>query len=57
MMKKTYQAPSTEVVTIDVMSQLLTVSTPDKDINYGGVDIEGVLDPASRINKGVWEEE
>lgn len=56
-MKKTYQAPSTEVVTIDVMSQLLTVSTPDKDINYGGVDIEGVLDPASRINNGVWEEE
>ena len=47
-MKKTYMAPVTEMIKMDITEQLLTVSGGDKNIGYGGVDESGSLDPAGR---------
>ena len=47
-MKKTYMPPMTEVTEVDMTQQLLTISGGDKGIDYGGVDEDGVLEPASR---------
>lgn len=47
-MKKTYMAPVTEMIKMDITEQLLTVSAGDKNIGYGGVDTSGSLDPAGR---------
>ena len=47
-MKKTYMAPVTEMIKMDITEQLLTVSGGDKNIGYGGVDESGLLDPAVR---------
>ena len=33
------------------------VTSSDKDIDYGGVDEDGELDPASRRRRDVWEDE
>lgn len=40
--------PMTEVTEVDMTQQLLTISGGDKGIDYGGVDEDGVLEPASR---------
>ena len=47
-MKKTYMAPVTEMINMDITEQLLTVSGGDKNIGYGGVDESGSLEPAGR---------
>lgn len=58
-MKKRYMQPSIKAVEIK-MTMMVCGSediTSDKGIDYGGVDEEGVKDPASRRNEGVWEDE
>ena len=55
-MKKTYMAPVTEMIKMDITEQLLTVSGGDKNIGYGGVDEDGEKDPASRRRRDVWDE-
>ena len=61
-MKKIYLKPSMEVVktTTAMMicgSEVKSSGTAD-DIDYGGVDEEGELDPASRRRRrDVWEDE
>ena len=47
-MKKTYMAPVTEMIDVEVKEQLLTVSGGDTGIGYGGVGESGSLDPADR---------
>lgn len=57
-MKKVYSRPTAECSVVQ-LGHLLTVSgvgDPDRDITYGGVDEEGVKDPASR-RQDLWEEE
>ena len=47
-MKKTYMAPVTEMIKMDITEQLLTVSGGDTGIGYGGVDTSGEPEPAAR---------
>lgn len=57
-MKKTYQEPTTQVVTIDagvILAGSVGV-TSTKGIQYGGVDEDGSLDPASRRRNDHWED-
>ena len=53
-MKKTYMAPVTEMIDVEVKEQLLTVSGGDTGIGYGGVDESGTLDPANRDADTDW---
>ena len=59
-MKKKYMTPTVEVVIITNNHHLLTTSdrinAGTKGIGYGGVDIDGVLDPASREFDDWWDE-
>ena len=58
-MKKIYLGPTTQVVTIDA-SLILAGSvgvTSTKGIQYGGVDENGSLDPASRRRDNNWDDE
>lgn len=57
-MKKTYLEPNTQVVTIDagvILAGSVGV-TSTKGIQYGGVDEDGSLDPASRRSNDHWED-
>ena len=61
-MKKTYIEPSVVVAYIGTAtmicgSQDVTSGGDVDDINYGGVDEDGELDPASRRRRDVWEDE
>jgi hypothetical protein len=57
-MKKLYICPATEYSDIQLSPILTTsgVSDSDRDIDYGGVDEDGELEPASR-RQNVWDEE
>lgn len=60
-MKREYLQPSTEMDYIGTITMICGSEgvSSDKGINYGGVDEEGELDPASRRYRrhDVWEEE
>ena len=60
-MKKTYLQPSVMVAYIGTATIVCAsegVTSSDKDIDYGGVDEDGDLDPASRkYRRDVWEYE
>lgn len=56
-MKKTYMTPTVEVTMVCVTEQLLTISSGDTGIGYGGVDTGGTLDPAERVfDTDLWSE-
>lgn len=58
-MKKTYQQPFAEMANYG-MEEMICASkdiTSDYGIDYGGVDEDGTMDPASRQNCSVWEDE
>ena len=57
-MKKAYLKPEIEQMSADLASLICGSQdiTSDKGIDYGGVDEEGTLDPASR-RYDVWGEE
>ena len=55
-MKKTYFAPTTEVVNCEV-AELLTgseVGSGDYGIGYGGIDSEGEHEPSSHFMEDLW---
>lgn len=55
-MKKTYFAPTTEVVNCEV-AELLTgseVGSEDYGIGYGGIDSEGEHEPSSHFMEDLW---
>ena len=59
-MKKTYIEPSVMVAYIGTTAMICGSQdiTSDKGIDYGGVDEDGELDPASRRRRrDVWEDE
>ena len=59
-MKKTYLQPSTEMVIIGTTTMICGSEgvSSDNGIDYGGVDEEGELEPASRRRRrDVWEDE
>jgi len=59
-MKKTYIEPSIMVAYIGTTAMICGSEgvTSDKGIDYGGVDEDGELDPASRRRRrDVWEDE
>jgi len=47
MKKKEYMAPSMEVVEIKNIQLLAGSGVTSNDIDFGGVDTEGTLDPAA----------
>ena len=47
-MKKQYMTPATEVMEMNITEQLMTISSGDTGIGYGGVDESGSLEPAGR---------
>ena len=54
-MKKVYFAPQTEILeymTEEMIAASGVISEDPFDIGYGGIDIEGELDPESRIQMG-----
>ena len=55
-MKKVYLKPDIEEIGADLSMMLCGSVISDIDIDYGGVDEEGELDPASR-RYDVWDEE
>lgn len=55
-MKKVYLKPDIENLGADLTVMLCSSVSSDKGIDYGGVDEEGELDPASR-RYDVWDEE
>ena len=59
-MKKTYLQPSPEMVIIGTTTMICGSEgvSSDNGIDYGGVDEEGELEPASRRRRrDVWEDE
>ncbi len=59
-MKKTYLQPLTEVVRMGTLSFICASKgvTSNNGIDYGGVDEDGELDPASRRRRrDVWDDE
>ena len=57
-MKRQYIKPSFEVMASETEELVMAsgVSAPETDIEYGGVDVDGVKDPSARRHN-VWEEE
>lgn len=59
-MKKTYISPILTIVSSKTEEDLLQASGvfgPDQGIDYGGVDNDGTMDPASKENTfSVWDE-
>ena len=55
-MKKKYMTPTVEVVNINAINPLLTISAGDRGLGYGGVDTEGELDPSSREFDVWWDD-
>ncbi len=59
-MKKTYIQPLTEVVRMGTLNFICASKgvTSNNGIDYGGVDEDGELDPASRRRRrDVWDDE
>ena len=58
-MKKTYIQPQIEVAIIGTMNIICGSKdvNSSKGINYGGVDEDGTIDPASRSYQDTWDEE
>ena len=58
-MKKTYIQPLTEVVRMGTWNFICASEgvTSNNGIDYGGVDEDGELDPASRRRRDVWDDE
>ena len=61
-MKKTYLQPSiemdfTETETMICASQDITSNGDVSDITYGGVDEDGTIDPASRHQRDLWDDD
>ena len=60
-MKKTYLKPSTEMVITGTASMICgsrSITSNNEEIIYGGIDENGVLDPASRLrNPNIWGDE
>ena len=60
-MKKTYKQPSVMVeegVPMIFICASQDITSSNEEINYGGVDEEGELDPASRrYRRDAWEDE
>ena len=57
-MKKTYMQPLTMVAVIAKTSVVCASGvTSEKGIDYGGVDDEGGMEPASRRRRNVWDDE
>jgi hypothetical protein len=56
-MKKTYLQPSMAMDIMITESMICGSVTSDNGIGYGGVDEDGIIDPASRRCHNVWEEE
>ena len=57
-MKKTYIQPLTEVVQMGTWNFICASKgvTSNNGIDYGGVDEDGELDPASRRRRDVWDD-
>ena len=57
-MKKTYIQPLTEVVRMGTWNFICASEgvTSNNGIDYGGVDEDGELDPASRRRRDVWDD-
>ena len=57
-MKKTYLQPLTEVVRMGTWNFICASEgvTSNNGIDYGGVDEDGELDPASRRRRDVWDD-
>jgi len=57
-MKKIYSAPVAEIMSTEMEELLVgSVSSVEKGIDYGGVDVDGSKDPSSRRQYEVWEDE
>ena len=58
-MKKTYIEPSVEMDGMETEAFICGSQgvTSNNGITYGGVDEDGDIDPASRVNRDVWDEE
>ena len=58
-MKKTYIEPSIEMEGMEAEAFICGSQgvTSNNGITYGGVDEDGDIDPASRVNRDVWDEE
>ena len=58
-MKKTYIQPLTEVVRMGTWNFICASEgvISNNGIDYGGVDEDGELDPASRRRRDVWDDE
>ena len=56
-MKKTYINPAINSFKINAEDLLDASVISERGIGYGGVDTNGELDPASRQDKSVWDEE
>ena len=58
-MKKTYQVPFTEMVTMETLTIICTSGTvtSNNGIGYGGVDEDGEKDPSARRRRDVWDDE
>jgi hypothetical protein len=57
-MKKTYMKPSITVESTETSTMICSSQriTSDNGINYGGVDVEGDKDPASRRQQDIWDD-
>ena len=58
-MKKTYLRPSTEMVIIGTTTMICGSQEikSQNGITYGGVDEAGTIDPASRLQHAIWDDE
>lgn len=60
-MKKTYMKPETQTVSVLPMTMIAASDSINSEqlegVTYGGVDDEGTLDPASRRNRKMWDDE
>jgi len=57
-MKKTYLQPSVEMSNMETEQMICDSVTSNNGIGYGGVDENGMKDPASRrYRNDVWEDE
>lgn len=57
-MKKIYSAPVAEIMSTEMEELLVgSVTSAEKGIDYGGVDVDGSIDPSSRRQYEVWEDE
>lgn len=59
-MKKTYNAPYVQTVTVRTMSMIAASDSINSDyldgVSYGGVDEDGTIDPSSRRGS-IWDDD